>query len=117
MLHDLIISTAGGETILEWIEYAALAIEIIAVTIIAGAIIYALSHYLFQSIFKKFDLPDENAAVGELIKGKTTTMAEKHSGEGIFFTSKAADQLSLRSHKINLIFDNSKKDVFVEQKR
>jgi len=72
---------------------------------------------IFHSIYKKLDLPDENAAVGELIKGKTTTMAERHTGEGIFFTSKAADQLSLRSHKINLIFDNLNEDIFVQEKR
>jgi uncharacterized membrane protein len=52
MLHDLIASTAGGETILDWIEWAALAIEIIAVAIIVGAIVYAIGHYLFQSIFR-----------------------------------------------------------------
>ncbi|UCD98131.1 MAG: DUF1622 domain-containing protein [Chloroflexota bacterium] len=52
MLHDIILSTTGGETILEWIEYAALAIEIIAVAIIAGAIIYALTHFLLKSIFQ-----------------------------------------------------------------
>ena len=39
MLHDLIASTAGGETILDWIELAAMAIELIAVAIIAGAIV------------------------------------------------------------------------------
>jgi uncharacterized membrane protein len=52
MLHDLIASTAGGETILDWIEMAALAIEIIAVAIIVGAIVYAISYFLFQSIFR-----------------------------------------------------------------
>lgn len=52
MLHDMIASTAGGETILEWIELAALAIELIAVAIIAGAIVYAISQYLFQSILR-----------------------------------------------------------------
>ncbi|MFQ5604396.1 MAG: STAS-like domain-containing protein [bacterium] len=72
---------------------------------------------IFYSIFKKFGLPDEDAAIGELIKGKTTTMAEKHSGEGIFYTSKAADVVHFRSHKIQLIFDNQKRDVFVEQKK
>lgn len=60
---------------------------------------------------------DESRAVGELIKGKTTTLREKHSGEGIFFTSKAADILGIRSHKINLIFDNKKNDIFLEEKR
>lgn len=72
---------------------------------------------IFYSIFKKLDLSDENAALGELIKGKTTTMREKHAGEGVFFTSKSADVISFRSHKINLIFDNLKKDVFVEDRK
>ena len=72
---------------------------------------------VFYSIFNKFDLADENVAVIELIKGKTTTAAERHSGEGIFFTSKAADKLSLRSHKTDFVFDNLKEDVFIEEKR
>ncbi len=72
---------------------------------------------VFNSIFTKFNLPDENAAIGELLKGKTTTMKEKHTGEGIFFTSKSSDVFFLRSHKIKLIFDNKKKDVFVEEKK
>ena len=72
---------------------------------------------VFFSICDKFDLADENAAVGELIKGKTTTMPERHTGEGLFFTSKVADKLSLRSHKIDLYFDNLMNDVFIEEKR
>jgi len=70
---------------------------------------------LFYSIFSKLNLDDENAAIGELLKGKTTTMEEKHTGEGIFFTSKAADVIFFRSHRIKLCFDNRKKDVFVEE--
>ncbi len=62
MLHDMIASTAGGETILEWIELVALAIELIAVAIIAGAIVYAISHYLFQSILR----PDEGGQYQQL---------------------------------------------------
>ena len=50
MLRELITSAAGGETILKWIELAALAIEIIAVAIIIGAIFYSLLHYLYRSI-------------------------------------------------------------------
>jgi biotin operon repressor/anti-sigma regulatory factor (Ser/Thr protein kinase) len=72
---------------------------------------------IFSSIHKKFNLPDENSALGELLKGKTTTMRERHTGEGVFFTSKSGDTITFRSHKINLIFDNIKKDIFVEQKR
>jgi uncharacterized membrane protein len=50
MLRNLIASTAGGETILEWIEMTALAIEVIAVAIIIGAIFYSLSIFLFKSV-------------------------------------------------------------------
>ncbi len=50
MLRELIASTAGSETILEWIELAALAIEVIAVAIIIGAILYSMFHYLYHSI-------------------------------------------------------------------
>ena len=72
---------------------------------------------VFNSIYRKFGLPDESSAVGELIKGKTTTMKERHSGEGIFFTSKLGDVVSLRSHGLKIIFDNIRKDVFVQKKR
>lgn len=61
-------------------------------------------------------MPKENAVVGELIKGKTTTMRERHSGERKFFTSKSADLMQLRSHNIHLTFDNRKKDVFLNEK-
>lgn len=72
---------------------------------------------IFYSIYSKFNLPDEESAMAELLKGKITTMAEKHSGEGVFFTSKSGDVVKFRSHKLNLIFDNVKKDIFVEERR
>ncbi len=71
---------------------------------------------IFYSIFDKFKLADEAAAVGELIKGKTTTMKERHSGEGVFFSSKATDEMSFRSHRINLIFDNRGGDIYIQEK-
>jgi uncharacterized membrane protein len=49
MLHDVIIS-AGGERVLEWIEYAALAIEVLAVVIIGFTIFYSMIRYSFQGI-------------------------------------------------------------------
>jgi len=72
---------------------------------------------IFYSIYSKFKLDNEHDAIGELIKGKTTTFKERHSGEGIFFSSKAAKIISFRSHKINLNFDNVKNDIFVEQRK
>jgi uncharacterized membrane protein len=50
MLHDIIASSAGGEPILVLIEYAALAIEILAVMIIIVAIIHAVLRYTFRTL-------------------------------------------------------------------
>ena len=50
MLYNLIASSSElGHRILEWIEYAALAIEILAVIIIVGAIFYAMGHYVVRA--------------------------------------------------------------------
>ena len=53
MLYNLIASEGAGSRILEWIEYAALAIEILAVIIIVGAIFYALGHYLVRAAIRQ----------------------------------------------------------------
>ena len=52
MLYNLIASSTAGHRILEWIEYAALAIEVLAVVVIVGAIFYAMGHYLFQAAIR-----------------------------------------------------------------
>jgi uncharacterized membrane protein len=53
MLYNIIASSGtGGHRILEWVEYAALVIEILAVVIIVGAIFYAMGHYLFQAAIR-----------------------------------------------------------------
>ena len=52
MLHNVIIS-AGGERILEWIEYAALAIEVLAVVVIGLTIFYSVIRFSFQGIFQQ----------------------------------------------------------------
>lgn len=72
---------------------------------------------VFHSISSKLGLEDEQAALVELLKGKTTTMREKHSGEGIFFTSRVADRFVLRSHRIRLEWSRFKDDVFVSRQR
>jgi uncharacterized membrane protein len=49
MLFELIVSSSVGHRILDWIEYAALVIEILAVVIIVGAILYAMGHYVVRA--------------------------------------------------------------------
>jgi len=72
---------------------------------------------LFHSIASKLHLADEETAMVELIKGKTTTMKERHSGEGLFFTSKAADRFVVRSHRLQLEWNRSRDDVFASTRR
>lgn len=66
---------------------------------------------VFANIKDKFNLADENDAISLLLKGKTTTMAERHSGEGLFFTARCADLFTLRSHRSQLTFDNMKENT------
>lgn len=49
MLSTLVASTAAGERILEWIEIAALVIEVLAVTVIVVAVFYAMGHYMLKA--------------------------------------------------------------------
>ena len=72
---------------------------------------------VFHSIASKLHLPDEESALIELLKGKTTTMPEAHTGEGIFFTSRASDTFSLKSHRIQIEWNRAQQDVFVSQPR
>ena len=53
-----------------------------------------VQNYLTEKLGKKVTYQD---TLMELYKGKLTTAAQNHSGEGIFFTSKAMDQFAVWS--------------------
>jgi len=55
---------------------------------------------IFEKIQKDFGLSDPRQALLELSKGKLTSDANNHSGEGIFFTSKMFDRFFIRSGKM-----------------
>ncbi|MEO7330103.1 MAG: DUF4325 domain-containing protein [Minicystis sp.] len=57
---------------------------------------------IFRKIAKELHLDDERHAIFELSKGKLTTDASRHSGEGIFFTSQMFDTFMLASGDIEL---------------
>lgn len=59
---------------------------------------------IFRKITRALDLPDERLALLELSKGKLTTDPQRHSGEGIFFTSRMFDVYRIESG--DLIFDH-----------
>lgn len=70
---------------------------------------------VFKNIMQKRHLSSELEAIQDLLKGKTTTAPHAHSGEGIFFTSKAADIFVLESFGHRLRIDNIINDIFVEE--
>lgn len=69
---------------------------------------------VFRNVMKQRGLKSELEAIQDILKGKTTTMPKSHSGEGIFFTSKAADIFILDSFGYQLIVNNEIPDVFVK---
>ncbi len=52
MLASLITDAPAGETLLYWIEWASLIIEVVAVLIIMIAIVNALSRYVFRALIQ-----------------------------------------------------------------
>jgi anti-sigma regulatory factor (Ser/Thr protein kinase)/predicted transcriptional regulator len=72
---------------------------------------------IFRNIQKKFKLANELEGLEHLLKGKQTTMPDKHSGEGIFFSSRIADFFEIKSHAIALTLDNKNAEVFIKEKR
>ena len=59
---------------------------------------------IFRKITRALDLPDERLALLELSKGKLTTDPRRHSGEGVFFTSRMFDRFQIASGE--LVFDH-----------
>lgn len=70
---------------------------------------------VFRNVMSKKHLATQMESIQELLKGKTTTAPRAHSGEGIFFTSKAADVFILESYGLRLRIDNLVEDIFVEE--
>lgn len=59
---------------------------------------------IFRKITRALSLPDERLALLELSKGKLTTDPSRHSGEGVFFTSRMFDRFAI--HSRGLVFDH-----------
>jgi anti-sigma regulatory factor (Ser/Thr protein kinase) len=68
---------------------------------------------VFEKVRAAMDLDSHFDALGQLSKGKLTTDPERHTGEGIFFTSKAVDKFTLSANGIEWIVDSIVGDVAV----
>ena len=69
---------------------------------------------IFNNIMKTKHLRAVMEAIQDLLKGKETTAPDAHSGEGIFFTSKIADRLAIRSFEKKIVFDNIGEDIYIK---
>jgi len=68
---------------------------------------------IFTHIRDRTGLRSELEALQELSKGKTTTMPSRHTGEGIFFTSKAVHEFEIQSGTLRWLVDNRRNDMAV----
>lgn len=70
---------------------------------------------IFLKIQRALRLNDPREAILELAKGKLTTAPEAHSGEGIFFTSRALDLFEIESHQLRFRHVHDGRDSISEQ--
>lgn len=68
---------------------------------------------IFNHIRDRMGLNSEIEALQELSKGKTTTLPDRHTGEGIFFTSKAVHLFEIQSGSLRWVVDNRRHDTAV----
>lgn len=69
---------------------------------------------VFRCIREAQGLPDDVESVFVLEKGRFTTQPARHSGEGIFFSSKAANCYRIESGRVAWIVDNEARDTAIE---
>lgn len=69
---------------------------------------------IFRKIKEACQLEDEREAILELVKGKFTTDPERHTGEGIFFTSRAFDRFALISGVLTVIHHRQEEDWLIQ---
>lgn len=66
---------------------------------------------VFRNIMQKFSYKSELESIQQLLKGKLTTLPDYHSGQGIFFSTKATNFFEIDSYGYKLVVDNNKPDV------
>lgn len=67
----------------------------------------------FAHLRRGLSLADDFESISALTKGKQTTWRERHTGEGIFFTSKALDMFQVSSNGKRWTVDNVRRDQAV----
>ena len=70
---------------------------------------------IFNKIAQAFHLSDPRESILELSKGKLTTDHARHSGEGIFFTSRLMDKFAIASGRLLFTHDTVFEDWLLER--
>lgn len=70
---------------------------------------------IFLKIQRALRLFDPREAILELAKGKLTTDPARHTGEGIFFSSKVMDAFEIRSGRLHFLHSEWAEDMLVER--
>lgn len=69
---------------------------------------------IFHRIQRLLGLYDPRESIIELAKGKLTTDPERHSGEGVFFSSRVFDQFSILSRNLYFSHDAEHDDWLID---
>jgi anti-sigma regulatory factor (Ser/Thr protein kinase) len=93
------IDHSEGEVVLVMVQRVSNAVSIVIVDDGVG---------IFAKIALARQLPDQRLALLELSKGKLTTDPSRHSGEGIFFTSRLFDDFRIRSGDLLFMHESSR---------
>lgn len=72
---------------------------------------------IFKKLQRELNLLDERHAVLELAKGKLTTDPSRHSGEGIFFSSRAFDEFSILSGGVNFSHQLHREEDYILERK
>lgn len=70
---------------------------------------------VFEHVRAHFDLPGPLYAIELLHKGKTTTMPDRHSGEGLFFVARAVERFELESSGLAWLVDGTSGDMAIRE--
>ena len=65
---------------------------------------------VYRHLRERLGLEDDLAALQQLVKGRETTAPDRHTGEGIFFTSRAADRFELDANGLRWTVDAARQD-------
>lgn len=92
------IDHSGGDFVFAWMDQGEHALRII---------VYDNGVGIFEKITRSFGLTDVRQALFELSKGKLTTDPSRHTGEGVFFTSRMFDSFEIKANGLHFNYEES----------